>query len=41
MNGDLKTVGLMALGVIVAGLIMKHGRGSVSLLAQASDGYDT
>ena len=29
------------LGVIMAGLVMKNLRGSVALLADASDGFDT
>ena len=42
---DLKTVAtgafIAAIGVILAGLFMKHGRDSVPLLMQASDGFDT
>lgn len=30
-----------AVGVILAGLIMSQGRGSIDLLAKASDGFDT
>lgn len=37
----LVMVGLVAAGVIVAGLIMKWGRDSVPFLMEASDGFDT
>lgn len=36
---DLKIVGLCALGVIVAGIILNKGRG-ISILADAHEGFD-
>lgn len=40
MNKDIKTVGLVAAGVIVAALVIQYGRGSVPLLQQAHEGFD-
>ncbi|WP_256359944.1 MULTISPECIES: hypothetical protein [Thalassospira] len=39
MTKDIKTVGLVALGVLVAGYIMNVGYG-ISVVKQASDGFD-
>jgi len=41
MKGDIKTVVLVAAGVLVAGYIMSSLRGSVDLIATAHDGYDS
>lgn len=41
MKGDIKTVALVAAGVLVAGFVMSQFRGSVPLLAQAHDGFDS
>lgn len=40
MQKNLMMVGLVAAGVIVAGLVMQYGRGSIPLLRQAHDGFD-
>ena len=40
MKGDLKTVALVAAGVLVAGLVMKNFR-DIQLIDDAHNGYDS
>ena len=41
MKGNIKTVLLVAGGVLLAGYIMSKGRGSVQVIADAHDGFDS
>ena len=41
MKGDIKTVALVAAGVMLAGFVMSQFRGSVDLIAQAHNGFDS
>lgn len=41
MEKHLTQIAIVAGGVIVAGYLMKNLRGSVKLIADASDGFDT
>lgn len=41
MKSDLKTVALVAVGVMAAGWLMSQFRGSVDLISQAHKGFDS